>query len=80
MKKTGSSPKNTDPPWQDVYAELRNKFRWAIGSTIAESGVINLPFRTQVELAGPLAQDALESLQAIYEKPNLRVIGGSDPE
>lgn len=62
------------PNWGDVYAELRNKIRWAIGSTAAESGVLTLAFTQQVALAGPLAQEALESLQAIYEKPNLRIV------
>jgi len=68
-------PGTMSPDWKDVYAELRNKIRWAIGSTANETGVLTLPFTQQVALSGPLAQDALESLQAIYEKPNLRVVG-----
>lgn len=64
-----------EPNWGDLYAELRNKMRWAIGSTVAESGLINLGFRSQVAMAGPLAQEALEKIQAIYEKPNLQIVG-----
>jgi len=61
--------------WEDVYAELRNKLRWAIGSTLAETGAISLPFRAQSHLAGVLSQDILELLKEIYEKPDLRVDG-----
>jgi len=68
------STEGSEPDWQDVYAELRNKIRWAIGSTAAESGAISLSFRSQVAMAGPLAQTALETLQAMYEKPNLRIV------
>lgn len=74
-KSTGPTP-TTSPIWPDVYAELRNKIRWAIGSTVAESGVINLSYRDQLAMAGPLAQQALEHIQAVYEKPNLRIVGG----
>lgn len=64
-----------EPNWSDVYAELRNKIRWAIGSTAAETGFMSLAFREQVAMSAPLAQEALERFQAIYEKPNLRVVG-----
>jgi len=66
-------PPETSVDWADLYAELRNKIRWAIGSTTAESGVINLPFRAQTALAGVVAQDLLEVVKEIYEKPDLRI-------
>lgn len=75
MPNTDGYQSEMEPNWGDVYAELRNKMRWAIGSTIADSGLINLPYRTQLALAGPLAQDALEEIRSIYQKPNLRIVG-----
>jgi len=66
-------PVRETEPWADIYAELRNKVRWAIGSTTAESGVISLPFRAQTAMAGVVAQDILEVLQRVYEKPDLRI-------
>lgn len=77
MKQTDGSQPSFEPDWKDIYAELKNKIRWAIGSTAAESGAINLPFTTQTELAGPLAQSVLETLQEMYEKPNLRLVRGA---
>ena len=61
------------PGWEDTYAELRNKLRWAIGSTVAESGVTSLPFRAQTALAAIFAADMVELLKSLYEKPNLRI-------
>ncbi len=76
MRTVNGPTLDTSPIWADVYAELRNKIRWAIGSTAAESGAISLSYRDQLAMAGPLAQEALEHIQAVYEKPNLRVVGG----
>lgn len=61
------------PRWDDTYAELRNKIRWAIGSTTAETGDINLNFRSQTALAGCLAADCLKVLKLLHEAPNLQV-------
>lgn len=75
MRTSNGPIQSTSPIWANVYAELRNKIRWAIGSTAGDSGAINLSYRDQLAMAGPLAQEALEQLQAMYEKPNLRVVG-----
>lgn len=75
-ERNGTEPRPYAPPevdWADLYAELRNKVRWAIGSTIAESGAINLPYRAQTALAGVVAQDILEALKEVHEKPDLRI-------
>lgn len=72
-RKDAPLPSETSVDWADLYAELRNKIRWAIGSTTAESGVINLAFRAQTALAGVVAQDILEALKEVYEKPDLRI-------
>jgi len=61
------------PGWEDIYAELRNKLRWAIGTTTAETGVINLSYRSQTAIAGILAQDTLSLLKAAHEKPDLHI-------
>lgn len=70
---TPSPSKGSGQPWDDLYAEMKNKVRWAIGSTLAETGAINLPYRQQSALAGVIAQDLLELLKEIYEKPDLRI-------
>ncbi len=64
--------------WERVYAELTNKFRWAIGSTVDATlaGSINLPYRSQQDLARSMASELVERLKAMYEKPNL-VLGAS---
>lgn len=69
---TGPHP-GSSVAWSDLYAELRNKLRWAIGTSCGESGVINLSYRAQTALAAVVAQDILEVLQQVYEKPDLRI-------
>lgn len=57
--------------WGDVAMELTNKIRWAIGSTLATTPVINLPYTAQMALASVLATDALVVIKAKTEKPDL---------
>jgi len=57
--------------WGDIAMELTNKIRWAIGSTLATTPVINLPYTAQMALASVLANDALTLIKAKTEKPDL---------
>jgi len=57
--------------WGDIAMELTNKIRWAIGSTLASTPVINLPYTAQMALAAVLANDALTLIKAKNEKPDL---------
>lgn len=61
------------PEWDDIYAELKNKLRWAVGTTTAETGVISLSYRSQTAIAGILAQDVLSLLKRMHEKPDLAI-------
>jgi len=73
VRKSDGTTDEQSPNWEEIYAELRNKIRWAIGTTLAESGAINLGFREQTALAGPGAGAILEALKELYEKPNIRL-------
>lgn len=58
--------------WEQVYAELLNKFRWSIASTMAGQG-FNYSYQECVALAGALAGDALRLMKLKDEKPDLRL-------
>lgn len=58
--------------WEEVYAELLNKIRWSIASSVAAQG-INLPFRTSKGIAGLFAGDVLRLLKLLEEKPDLDI-------
>ncbi len=57
--------------WGDIAMELTNKIRWALGSTLATTPMINLPYNAQMALASVLATDALVLIKAKEEKPDL---------
>jgi len=57
--------------WGDIAMELTNKIRWAIGSTLATTPIINLPYTAQMALASVMAADALTLIKAKTEKPDL---------
>lgn len=59
--------------WEETYAELANKIRWSIASTVSSAG-INLPFRTSKGLAGFFASDVLRLLKLLDEKPDLDIL------
>jgi len=58
--------------WEETYAELANKIRWAIASTVGAAG-INLPYRTSKGIATLFASDVLRLLKLLEEKPNLDI-------
>ena len=58
--------------WEVVYAELLNKFRWSIASTVAGQG-FNYSYQESLALASVLAGDALSLIKLKDEKPDLRV-------
>ncbi len=58
--------------WADLHSELKNKIRWAIGSSAAENGVGNLPYRDQKTWAGLLADQVVAGLKNMEEKPDFR--------
>ena len=55
--------------WEIIYAELMNKIRWAIASTVA--GAFNYSYRDSQALATVLAGDALRLMKMRHEKPDL---------
>lgn len=57
--------------WEQIYAELLNKFRWSIASTMAGQGS-NYSYQDSVALAGALAGDVLKLMKLREEKPDLR--------
>jgi len=77
VRKLVGLTETSSPDWAAVYAELRNKIRWAIGSTAGESGAVSLGFQEQMALAGPLAGEVTEAFKSLYEKPNLRLVQDS---
>ncbi len=58
--------------WAELGAEMTNKMRWAIGSSLDGVPGINLDYRAQMVLAGALAGDAIKLLKMLDDKPNLR--------
>jgi len=58
--------------WEEIYAELLNKIRWSIASTVSGQG-INIPFRTSKGMASLFASDVLRLLKLLEEKPNLDI-------
>lgn len=60
--------------WEETYAELANKMRWSIASTVSAMG-INLPYRTSKGLASFFASDVLRLLKLLDEKPDLDILG-----
>lgn len=58
--------------WEQIYAELLNKFRWSIASTMAGQG-FNYSYAESIALAGALAGDALRLMKLKDEKPDLRL-------
>jgi len=58
--------------WEQIYAELLNKFRWGIASTMAGQGS-NYSYAESIALAGALAGDALRLMKLKEEKPDLRL-------
>lgn len=57
--------------WDDVYAELRNKFRWAIATTAAER--FPLTFKESLALASVLAGDTLTVMKRKADSPDFRI-------
>ena len=52
---------------------MKNKIRWAIGSTLDSNGVSKPPFRSQQKIAGAWAGELVAWLKLKEEKPNLSV-------
>ncbi len=61
--------------WEDLYAELKNKIRWAIGSSTG--GYFNLSYRVSNQLSGHIASDLLDLFKALEEKPDLDIVAYS---
>lgn len=57
--------------WEQIYAELLNKIRWAIASTAAGQGY-NYTYQDSIALATVLSGDALKFMKLKEEKPDLR--------
>ncbi len=57
---------------EDVYAELKNKIRWSITTTMGAQS--NIPFRVSNELARNFAQELLSVFKAKEEKPDLDLV------
>jgi len=55
--------------WDQLAAELTNKFRWALGTSTGEH--FNLSYREQLRLATTLAGDCITFFKLKEEKPNL---------
>jgi len=64
---------DTPYEWGDFAMELTNKIRWAIGSTLATTPILNLPYTAQMALASVLASDAVTLIKAKNEKPDLHI-------
>jgi hypothetical protein len=54
--------------WEDLYAELLNKFRWSIAS--AAAGQFNLSYRDSQAAARPLATVVLQGLKGLKKDPS----------
>lgn len=64
--------------WEDLYAELSNKIRWAISTSVAAQ--FNLPFRECQAIARPLAHLVVEGLKLKDDAPDLSLSGWIDQE
>jgi len=60
--------------WEMLYAELSNKIRWAIGTSVGATGSFNLSYREQQDIAHVLAGDLLACLKAKDETPDLDLV------
>ena len=58
--------------WEQVYAELLNKIRWSIASTMTGQG-FNCSYQESIALASVLAGDALRLIKLRQQKPELRM-------
>jgi len=57
--------------WEELYAELVNKFRWSIGTASGSAG-INLSYQEQRAISTVLAGDALAVLKEKDTSPEWR--------
>ena len=64
--------------WEDLYAELLNKFRWAIASTVAPHS--NMSYRESKACARPFAQLIVAAVKLQAEKPDLTISGWIDQQ
>lgn len=58
-------------PWEEIYAELQNKIRWAISSTCSNAGY-NLAFSEAKAMSSLASGDVLAALKAKQRTPDLR--------
>lgn len=54
--------------WGLTSAELTNKFRWAIGTSLAASP-LTLPYREQLRFAKLLAEEVVEECRRLEKNP-----------
>lgn len=57
--------------WEDLYAELMNKIRWAISSTVAPHS--NMPYRESQACARPFARIIVDGLKLQSEAPDFSI-------
>jgi len=55
--------------WEDLYAELKNKIRWSISTSMG--GQYNMSFRASDQAAKPLAQLLLDGIKLKNDAPDL---------
>ena len=56
--------------WSDTYAEMANKMRWAIITSLG-TVEINLPFSSAQRIGAMYAAEVVEGLKELSIKPNL---------
>ncbi len=58
--------------WENIHAELVNKIRWALASTVAANSVCNLSYGNSMTWARIYASDIVEGLKAKVDQPEFQ--------
>lgn len=58
--------------WEQIYAELQNKIRWAIATTCSNAAY-NLAFSEAKAMSSLASGDVLAALKAKHRTPDLRL-------
>jgi len=64
--------------WEDIYAELMNKIRWAISSTVAQHS--NMSYRESQACARPFARIIADGLKLQSEAPDFSISAYTDQQ
>ncbi len=59
--------------WGEFQAELRNKIRWSIGTSLAGQAEIHIPYAQQMAMALWCTNDVVSVLKQKEEKPDLGI-------